>query len=196
MAVSFNKSGIVKASGNEIGKNLIIDSLNKTVSHLESGNEYIAIDLGQSYMDVPGGTTVTISFDLEIKYVTQSTYFQVYNTNNKGPKQITGVNIGSKVFGGAAVGDTIKKRVSLTTTIVDRDSPTATKNYMEFYSTYNTGNVFKVSNLKMELGSVATPWIPNESDWGYIGNTFAFIESDDKMSVYPNHIQTPEFIEY
>ena len=196
MAVSFNKNGIVNASGNEIGKNLIIDSLNKTVSHLESGNEYIPIDLGQSYMDVPSGTTITISFDLEIKYVTQSTYFQVYNTNNKGPKQITGKNIGSQVFGGAAVGDTIKKRVSLTTTIVDRDSPTATKNYMEFYSTYNTGNVFKVSNLKMELGSTATPWIPNESDWGYTGNTFAFIESGDKMSVYPNHIQTPEFIEY
>lgn len=196
MAVSFNKSGIINASGNEIGKNLIIDSLNKTVSHLQSGNEYIAIDLGQSYMDIPSGTTVTISFDLEIKYVTQSTYFQVYNTNNKGPKQISGVNIGTQVFGGATVGDTINKRVSLTTTIVDRTSPTATKNYMEFYSTYNTGNVFKVSNLKMELGSVATPWIPNESDYGYIGNTFAFIESGDKMSVYPNHIQTPEFIEY
>lgn len=49
------------------GENLVIDSANKTVSHLTSGNEYIAINLGQSYMDIPSNTQVTISFDLEMK---------------------------------------------------------------------------------------------------------------------------------
>jgi len=38
------------------GDNLVLDSVNKTRSHLESGNEYIDINLGNSYMDLPSGT--------------------------------------------------------------------------------------------------------------------------------------------
>lgn len=148
--------------------NLIINSKNKNVSHLESGNEYIAINVGQSYMDVPDGTRVTISFDIEIEYKKpySTNYFQIYNTNNKGPKQVVSVNIGGLVFGGETVGTTIKKRVYAVTTIKDRSSSEVTvqNNFLEFYSKYNTGNVFAISNLKMELGSTPTLWTPNPAD--------------------------------
>lgn len=198
MSVKFEKAGIVRADGTGINPNLVLNSVSATGSHLESGNEYMALNLGQSYMDITSGTTVTISFDLEIKYVTESTYFYIYNTNNKGPKQINGVNIGTQVFSGHTVGETIKKRVSATTTIINRsETPTITDNYIEFYTTYNTGNVFKISNLKIELGSVPTPWCPNEADAEYVGTAIGFSEANSNPSIgKAGYVQATEFIEW
>lgn len=200
MSVEFNKSGVILASGDNINENLVLNSENISVSHLESGNEYIAIDLGQSYMDIPSGSQVTVSFDLELKYTNgggTSNYFLIYNTNRKGPKQIANVRIDSIVYNGETVGTTIKKRVYGTTTISDRSSPSTTNNYIELFTTYNSGNVFKISNLKIELGAVATPWCQNSNDVGYVGSNHGLIETTTLPSrLYDNHIETIEYIEY
>ena len=203
MSVQFYKNGIITAGGSGINPNLIINSANISGSHLTSGNEYIALNLGQSYMDVPNGTQVTFSFDLELKVVQQhstasmNVYFNIYNTNNKGPKTFGGVNIGtSQVFVNVTPGDVVKKRVHATTTIQDRESPATSSNWIEFYTGYGSGNVFKVSNLKCELGSVATLWIPNENDAIYISATQGFVEHGNMMKIYKDNIETTEFIEY
>ena len=200
MGVKFNKSGIIEASGIIVGANLIIDSLNKSDSHLTSGNEYMAIDVGDSYKNIADGTIVTISFDLECKFLSGSNnnIIYVYNTNNHGPKTFTGVTW-NFIDHGYSIGDTIKQRVSVTTTIHDRSSSdiNKTSNYIEFYTGYNTGNVFAISNLKCEIGSIATPWIPNVNDWGYIGDSpHGFIEITPKMKLYNGKIETSEFIEW
>ena len=39
-------------------------------------------------------------------------------------------------------------------------------------------------------------WTQNEDDYGYVGNTFGFIEDGDLMRMYDEHIETAEFIEY
>lgn len=201
MSVQVYKNGIVSAGGSGVGENLVLDSASKNVSHLTSGNEYIAINLGQSYMDIASGSTVTISFDIELKYMNNSdsykSYFLVYNTNNKGPKQITNVTFSSQIYNGETVGTTIKKRVSGTTTIVDRASSNTNNNWIEFYTGYGTENVYAISNLKIELGSHPTPWTPAPSDAIYVGAEHGFIETDGSIAkFYSDFAEANEFIEY
>lgn len=52
---------------------------------------------------------------------------------------------------------------------------------------------------KIEPGNnplLATPWIQNVSDWGYVGASHGFIETGDLMRIYDGRIETAEFIEY
>lgn len=152
------------------GRNYILNSAGVNGDHLTSGNEYIAINVGQSYMDVAHGTQVTISFDLYMPVNTANPTITVYNTNNKGPKAFSFSPVGTGATGGitksftAAAGSTIDERVSVTGYINDRSSPSVTNNFLEFYSVYNTGNVIRISNLKLEIGKRATDWTPAPED--------------------------------
>ena len=139
------------------------------VSHLASGNEYIAINIGTAANNIPSGSIVTVSFDLEMKVTTANPTLLVYNTNNKGPMQFTNT---SKTFT-AAANTTLKQKCEYTNTYIARGSAaTLTDNYLEFYSTYNTGNVFSISNLKLELSNTkSTDWSPAPEDIArYIGD--------------------------
>lgn len=129
-------------------------------SHLTSGNEYIAINIGTAANAIPSGSTVTVSFDLEMKVVTANPTLLVYNTNNKGPMQF---NNASKTYT-AAANTTLKQHCVYTSTIKARSDATLTNNFLEFYSTYNTGNVFSISNLKLEIGNKSTDWTPAPED--------------------------------
>lgn len=203
--VTFNKTGNVATDGLP-NENLIINSVNIHPSHLTSGNEYIAVNLGQSYMWVPNGTRVTFSFDIEMKIMKQhatasyNTYLQIYNSNNRGPKTFSGVQLGSQMYDDSqVVGNTYKKRLYATVTLVDRDPSTVTtdNNYIEFYSYYGSGNVFAVSNIKCELGDVVTPWIPNPADADYIDYCdWGYVETGNNLKVYNTKILANEFIEY
>lgn len=129
-------------------------------SHLTSGNEYIAINIGTAANNIPSGSTVTVSFDLEMKVVTANPTLLVYNTNNKGPMQFNDV---SKTYT-AATNTTLKQHCVYTSTMTARSDATLTNNFLEFYSTYNTGNVFSISNLKLEKGNKPTDWTPAPQD--------------------------------
>lgn len=157
------------------GRNYILDSAGTLVSCLGSAagsrKEYQSLNVGQSYMNVPDGTEVTISFDLYMTVNTANPRLQVYNTNNKGPKQFMAV---SKYFT-AAVGDVINERVSLTSSIRDRADSTLSNNFIEFYSYYDTSNWFSISNLKVEIGNVATDWTPAPEDMASSADSVEFI---------------------
>lgn len=146
------------------GRNLVLNSKDIVAdnlgSDLGSRKEYVALNLGQSYMDIPNDTQVTISFDIEMVVNTANPSLQIYNTNNKGLKTITGT---SKLFT-AVVGSTIKERVHTVTRILDRTDANKTDNYIELYSVYGTNNFFKITNLKVETGNKATDYSPAPED--------------------------------
>lgn len=166
-------AGNLTAGINVGGRNYVLNSggilANNRGSASGSNKEYIALDLGQSYMDVPEGTQVVVSFDLVMDVATANPTLQVYNTNNDGPKCFSylaghGEASGPTARFTAAVGDVINQRVSVTGYIRDRDNPPKSTNWLEFYSNYGSSNFFSIANLKLEVGNVATDWTPAPED--------------------------------
>lgn len=155
------------------GRNYVFNSsgvlANNRGSDAGSRKEYIALNLGQSYMDIAEGTQVTVSFDIVMDVATANPTLQVYNTNNDGPKCFSGTSGHGEGSGAvhqftAAVGSTISERVSVTGYIRDRDNPPLNANWLEFYSNYGSSNFFSIANLKLEVGNVATDWTPAPED--------------------------------
>ena len=167
------------------GRNYILNSAgvlaNNRGSAAGSRKEYIALNLGQSYMEIPHGTQVTVSFDLVMDVATANPTLLVYNTNNKGPKAFSQSASGDGTITGvtlhftAAVGDTIARRCSVTGYINDRTSPTATDNWLEFYSNYGSSNFFSIANLKLEVGNKATDWTPAPEDMALATDSVEYI---------------------
>lgn len=136
-------------------RNLILNSANLTRLYSSAGNEWTGFITGQSYMDVPDNTKVTISFDLRMEIGTLNNSFVMYNTNYKGPKQILQTQIAPYVYQtGDQVGDIIERRIVVpNVTVRDRANPELTANRIEFYTGYGTGNCPEISNIMMSYGS-------------------------------------------
>ena len=180
-------------------RNLALGSGGTIASTLDGANpsiygyrpEYIPINLGNS---VSLGETVklTVSFDLVMTVATANPTLQVYNSNNKGPMAFPGVNAlaGEK----HAAGETIEKRVAVTASWSPRSDANKPTNFLEFYSTYGTGNYFSISNLMVELGEVAHPWRPAPEDLSGVSDVV--IATDTKTLAVTVDVQKVETFYY
>lgn len=74
-----------------------------------------------------------------------------------------------------------------------------TRNIYIGITTGETSVTTQMCGIKIEKGTVATPWTMNENDWGFVGNDHGFIEKfngEHPMSVYEGHYEMDEIIEY
>lgn len=140
--------------------------------------EYDELNIGDTLEELEEGAEITISFDVETTDLGIDR-LQVYNTNRIGPKQI-----GKSAISNIPAG---KHRVHTTTTTIIRDTEDVERDYntIEFYATYDTGQVFEITNVKIEVGDTATDWSPAPEDISNVGKIRAlFLDSNDKNVGY------------
>lgn len=191
MAVSFNKSGIVNASGIIANDNLL-----RLTPKSVTPTAYCACQL---------------KFDEKL-VANQSYTMQLWDVNvshSEKSEAALGVWI---YWGGGSVSlfdwhgtnyftdghaDYLVKTFTPTETQVNHSN--AANLWFNVYNSvgYVAGTLnLTIGRWKLEKGNIATPWSFNINDDNYIPSIHGFVEDNDHMSVYPNHIQTPEFIEY
>ena len=226
MSVGFYKTGVVKGSGNEIGKNIVSGTQNFSgwttnaifTTSVEDGfTVKSAVSSGVTsnswrrvvspyidYEDVKDGIIVSYMFKCDDYSALDHQCMCALQTYNSSDSRVGWVEptlsnantLHEDLIDGKWIKVAQKFTAANTSYVASGYTGPVTKINVTFNIVKNGSVHFK--QPKIETGTILKYliWIPNESDWGYIGNTFAFIESGDKMSVYPNHIQTPEFIEY
>ena len=209
IAVQFEKTGVVNASGEGVNPNLILDSSIVT----RGGN----------------GANITRSYEADgsVKIIASSSNgnyaflgFARDSNDNVGANMSVGdpytISCDAKIESGTVLptlfingGNSYKQLNPVNGTII-------TGKWMRvFYtSTWNApgtsyGNIalhlgfsgaigtYYFRNFKLEKGSVPTPWIPNETDNIYVGSTLGFTELETIPSIgKAGYVQATEFIEW
>lgn len=208
MSVSIGKNGVVSASGNGVNSNLILDSSTvtsgsnganitrsyeadgsiKIIASSSNGN-YASLGFARNSNENVGanmsvGDPYTISCDAKIESGTVLPTLFINGGN--GYKQLKPVN------GTIIMGEWM--RVFYTSTW---NAPGTSYGNISLHLGFGDAiGTYYFKNFKLEKGSVPTPWIPNETDYGAVPTQHGFAEQDNLMKVYEDYITTTEFIEY
>lgn len=215
MSVSFKKNGIIAANGYNIGENILMGTHRKEYS--TTANTVHDRDLGL----LSGGSGGNGKFSIIEEDVPVGVYSYNITNNTSGNRdfQQGGIpfEVGQKYtcsFWAKGSGTclyrswnrTTGKAVFSKTWTLTSDweyythTFTATQAQQDNDCTFHLGvsgsSSIKICGMKLEKGEIATPWNLNSNDWGFVGDKHGIIETGNHMSIYSNHIQTTEFIEY
>ncbi len=120
--------------------------MNKDINKTWGGyNQLHMVDIVSANSKLKVGDTVTLSFDVQM---TDGTYLRIYDSNGQIDK-----TIGEKTY--TNIGNT-KQRLSYTTTL--KASSKNNANWRLAFYNNNNGDKFTIENIKLELGSKATPY--------------------------------------
>lgn len=188
MSVGFYKSGVIYCPGTDCNKNMCTNSL----SH--SGESSTAYDIGDYNLteSLVEGQKYTISAKV--------------NTSSDKKSVLFYLSGGSMGLGTWQPRNDDGIYVSTFTAQTKHASNTsgAGHGFIRVYVSNNEGiqgsttrtGTANVDWIKCEKGSIATPWCSNEADEEWINANCGFNEYGDLTSVYAEHVQANEFVEY
>lgn len=222
IAVQFEKTGVVNASGEGVNPNLLTNSrtivFGKPNWVLGSGASQDGTDENGMTIIKNTGTsanwsalielplisyatvrdkTIILSFLAKSNISTQIQYFTASLCTSSSTTRTKYFTFGS------FTPTTEWKQYFITNSIADAKFTsgsgtvaTTDRFYLQFYNHYTDANVW-VKQFKLELGSVATPWCPNETDDIYTGTAVGFAEANGNPSIgKAGYVQATEFIEW
>ena len=218
MSLKIEKSGIISASGTGINPNLVPNYgiYTKDNPYVWTSSVYDGWkQLSGSNFEVKPNTTYTYSVYCDGvlaenhggKFGEFSMWLYICNDGNaeksaQGRYDIARVFLNGKSEQGGQeyVGNFIQigQRYiwTYTTTSVQKYFSLRINNYGDSNSTLVTNRYW---GFKVEEGSIATPWIPNENDENYTGILNAFVESqsntDINASIKKDYVESNRFIE-
>ena len=189
--VNINEKGIWTVDGNGVGENLILNSMGNT-----KGNSWVA----------EGCTLATDGecFKIISTAADRRIYDNVSNVWQSG--QIYTVSFFAKA-------ETTGTQINMSRSISDfSQNFTLTKDWEKYIGTINstltaTGGTLSIKLLsaatvyikfiKLEKGSVATPWIPNPTDTIYVSDSVGFSEEGNKAKIWScGSVTGNEFIQF
>lgn len=220
MGVQVYKTGIVAASGDAIGDNLIKDSRSRyftgsdrsaistrtfdsvthtgkieVVSDTDFWNAYVFItnNLTDTIPNLSTGTkTYTHSIDIRVtNYTTGSVRVSIDFRTGGTVNTIAKYDLTSNELDGKW------HRVYGSMTTNNAQSTAALWGISSVYTKHSVGTIVEYKNPKLEVGSIATPWTMATTDSGYVGNIHGFMEiTQTPTQFYEDRIDTIDFIEY
>lgn len=163
----------IELKGDYPGKNLLKNS-NREV---RGTNEFVQFADVANIFDKYGQVPVTISFDIKADVAGD---VQVYMQNGSDSRHSIGYQ---KVEVGTAY---TRQSVTVTPKIQNGG---LSKSMLAFYGQYGTGRIINVKNVKIELGSNATPYSTSPEDALMSGNrrTFDISQNGTHTVVYEDH---------
>lgn len=216
MAVNITKQGIINASGNNIGANILLGSHVNQYTSVASGTT----DRDSGIFSVGSGGNGTFSITVDNTCPVGFYSFNVLNNTSGNrdfqqggiPYEAGQVYTGSWWAKGSGTclyrswnrtkgNQPMGKTFTLTSDWkLYTHTFTATQVMEDDNCTWHLGvtgaSSINICGMKLEKGSVATPWIPNVDDEIYVGNS-GFIEiSTPNTSIGKDYIVSNEFIEF
>lgn len=187
MSTSITKQGILLADGVNVGDNLVANSIQ---------------DAGQSH------TTYAIAdFPFTEPLVEGETYSVGIKINVSDDKQWFGVYHSGGTYRMAqqydVISGTYQYSFTATADMASRTGSTYGYGFARVYASNNNGvqgstpltGTANVDWIKIEKGSIATPWTPSSVDSIYAGD-HGFFEGSDKGSISKGYMEGNEFYEY
>lgn len=188
--MSVYKNGIWKHSGSP-NPNLL-KGTHFTLIQTANGGSNKAFDIPDLSM-LTAGTKVAVSVDIEV--------YNVASWSRIGIEPSFSMSDGgSTQYIGAWTNDKTNRKIRLWATATLRANATGYGQhavYIQGVTFGEGGGYIKLSNPKLEIGDVATAWVPHINDSEYVNNNIhGFIEKEEKAKIQKNdYIEANSFIE-
>lgn len=201
IAVQFEKTGVVNASGEGVNPNIIPGTWAEEKQYSYPSSSY-SDKFSPITTIIPTASQYTLSF-----YAKSTVAGDKIRTHYYNPSTTTACVSSQGITNTASDGNmtfTLSTKWERYWVTYTQSSTTAVKHVIcprmgsvaDQSSMSGTG-IVSIKMIKLEEGSVPTPWCPNEADPEYVGSAIGFSEANGNPSIgKAEYVQATEFIEW